>query len=56
VGKGGVVKDVQAIEAAEEKARAFLARAEFDVLGSIESPIAGGDGNRERLIGAVKQA
>lgn len=54
VGKGGLVKDAEAVERAEENARAFLARAGFKVQGSIESPITGGDGNRERLIFAVK--
>ncbi|XBQ15027.1 MAG: TlyA family RNA methyltransferase [Oceanicaulis sp.] len=54
VGKGGVVRDVEATGRAEDNARAFLARAGFDVLGTLDSPIAGGDGNRERLIGAVK--
>lgn len=52
VGKGGVVKDQAAILRAEKKARAFLERAGFEVSGLIESPIAGADGNRERLIGA----
>jgi len=56
VGKGGVVKDSGAIERAEENARGFGGRAGFEVSGVIESPIAGGDGNRERLIGARKQA
>lgn len=55
IGKGGLVHDGEAIERAEKSARAFLARAGFEVLGSVESPITGGDGNRERLIGAVKQ-
>ncbi|MCR9128010.1 MAG: TlyA family RNA methyltransferase [Alphaproteobacteria bacterium] len=54
VGKGGLVKDAEAVERAEENARAFLARAGFKLLGSIESPITGGDGNRERLIFAVR--
>jgi 23S rRNA (cytidine1920-2'-O)/16S rRNA (cytidine1409-2'-O)-methyltransferase len=54
VGKGGVVKDDDAVDRAEENARAFLARAGFEVQGSIESPLPGGDGNRERLIAAVK--
>jgi len=56
VGKGGVVKDSGAIERAEENAPPIMARAGFEVSGVIESPIAGGDGNRERLIGARKQA
>lgn len=55
VGKGGVVKDEEAVGRAEENARAYLARAKFDIQGSVESPITGGDGNRERLIGAVKR-
>lgn len=54
VGKGGLVKDAEAVERAEESARAFLARAGFKVLGSIDSPITGGYGNRERLIFAVR--
>lgn len=55
IGKGGLVKDVDAIERAEKDARAFMARAGFEVQGSVESPITGGDGNRERLIGAVRR-
>lgn len=52
VGKGGIVKNVAATERAEKKARAFVERAGFEVMGLVDSPIAGGDGNRERLIGA----
>lgn len=55
VGKGGLVKDESAIAQAEENARSFLERAQFDLLGTVESPITGADGNRERLIGAVKR-
>jgi 23S rRNA (cytidine1920-2'-O)/16S rRNA (cytidine1409-2'-O)-methyltransferase len=54
VGKGGIVKDSIAIAHAEESARAFVARAGVEVSGVIEIPIAGGDGNLERLIGARK--
>ena len=54
VGKGGLVKDEAAVDAAEEKARAFVARAGFEVQGVVESPITGGDGNRERLIAALR--
>lgn len=56
VGKGGVVKDEDAIARAEKTARAFLERAGFEVSGVTESPIAGADGNRERLIGARRRA
>ena len=54
VGKGGLVKDINAVERAQDNARAFLARAGFEFEGSIDSPIPGGDGNRERLLAGVK--
>ena len=54
VGKGGLVKDQAAVERAKENARAFLARAGFELVGEINSPITGGDGNREYLIAAMK--
>jgi len=44
------------VDAAREKTRAFLKDAGFDITGEAESPITGGDGNREYLIGAVKAA
>ena len=54
VGKGGIVKD----EAAGEEACAliddFLTAQGWRVIGQTESPILGGDGNREMLLGAVK--
>ncbi len=56
VGKGGIVKDDSAIERAEKAAHAFLAQAGFEVSGTVESPILGGDGNREWLIAARKIA
>ena len=54
VGKGGLVKDQEAVTRAQNAARAFLGRAGFEFEGSIESPISGGDGNREHLIAAVR--
>ncbi len=55
VGKGGVVKD----EAAQAEALAGVARfledAGWPVQASAESPIAGGDGNREFLLWARKR-
>ena len=54
VGKGGLVTDQEAVARAQNAARAFLARAGFEFEGSIESPISGGDGNREHLIAAVR--
>lgn len=55
VGKGGIVTDLAAVGAAREKARAFLEGAGFEIVGETESPITGGDGNREYLIGAVNR-
>ncbi|MBQ7315430.1 MAG: TlyA family RNA methyltransferase [Clostridia bacterium] len=50
IGKGGIVKDArlraQAVERVTECARAIG----FEALGTIQSPIAGGDGNIEYLV------
>jgi 23S rRNA (cytidine1920-2'-O)/16S rRNA (cytidine1409-2'-O)-methyltransferase len=48
----GVVRDVKLHRAACEEIIAFVATLGWDVLGVIESPVAGGDGNREFLLGA----
>jgi len=52
VGKGGVVKDETARQAAVEGVRSFLERAGWRVQGVIDSPVEGADGNREFLIHA----
>lgn len=53
IGKGGIVKDDDAREAAIRKVRAFVAEVPgWFVDGVIASPIAGGSGNIEYLIGA----
>ena len=53
LGKGGIVRDPAVARAAAEGIAAFLAAIPgWQVDGLIESPIAGGDGNREFLIGA----
>jgi 23S rRNA (cytidine1920-2'-O)/16S rRNA (cytidine1409-2'-O)-methyltransferase len=52
VGKGGVVKDEGARQAALEGVRGFLERAGWRVQGAIDSPVEGADGNREYLIHA----
>jgi 23S rRNA (cytidine1920-2'-O)/16S rRNA (cytidine1409-2'-O)-methyltransferase len=52
IGKGGIVRDPLLHEAACRGAEALVAAAGWDVLGVIPSPIAGGDGNREFLLGA----
>jgi 23S rRNA (cytidine1920-2'-O)/16S rRNA (cytidine1409-2'-O)-methyltransferase len=55
VGKGGIVKDEAAQRAALDGIAHWLAEDQkWSVLGTMESPISGGDGNREFLIGAVK--
>jgi 23S rRNA (cytidine1920-2'-O)/16S rRNA (cytidine1409-2'-O)-methyltransferase len=50
--KKGVVRDEAAQKAACEKIAALLESLGWRVIGLIPSPIAGGDGNREFLIGA----
>ena len=55
VGKGGLVKDGLAGPVADDMAR-WIKTQGWDVIGVIDSPILGGDGNREFLIGATKTA
>lgn len=53
IGKGGIVRDEAAREAAVARVAAVIdGQAGWRVLGAIDSPIAGGSGNREVLIGA----
>ncbi len=55
VGKGGIVKDADMQAQAVSDIEAFIAaESRWTVLGHIESPIQGGDGNREFLIAAQK--
>jgi 23S rRNA (cytidine1920-2'-O)/16S rRNA (cytidine1409-2'-O)-methyltransferase len=55
VGKGGIVKDEAAQQAALDDITRWLADDQkWTVLGTMESTIKGGDGNREFLIAAVK--
>jgi 23S rRNA (cytidine1920-2'-O)/16S rRNA (cytidine1409-2'-O)-methyltransferase len=55
VGKGGIVKDEAAQAAAlAEIERWLIAEQGWSVLGTMESPLKGGDGNREFLIAATK--
>lgn len=49
IGKGGIVKNAGAVTAAQENARAFLARAGWPVEAEMVSPVAGADGNQEYL-------
>jgi 23S rRNA (cytidine1920-2'-O)/16S rRNA (cytidine1409-2'-O)-methyltransferase len=54
VGKGGVVKDEAARAGALAGVLRFLEGAGWEVLASADSPIQGGDGNREFLVWARK--
>jgi 23S rRNA (cytidine1920-2'-O)/16S rRNA (cytidine1409-2'-O)-methyltransferase len=55
VGKGGIVRDPDVRRAVCERIEGWLAaRPGWRVLHLIESPIAGGDGNLEFLIGAAR--
>ena len=50
--KKGIVRDGAVHSAVCEDMRAFVASLGFEVMGLIPSPIEGGDGNREFLLGA----
>lgn len=52
VGKGGIVTDPEARAAALADVERFLAEAGWAVQATTDSPIAGGDGNREYLLWA----
>jgi 23S rRNA (cytidine1920-2'-O)/16S rRNA (cytidine1409-2'-O)-methyltransferase len=52
VGKGGIVRDDAARRRAVAKVRRFIEAAGWTVVGEIASPILGGSGNEEFLIGA----
>ena len=55
VGKGGIVKDAQMqAEALLDIEKFISAQSRWTVIGHIESPIQGGDGNLEYLIAAQK--
>ncbi len=55
VGKGGIVRDPQAQAAAVGKVRDALAGLGFAVREAIESPILGGEGNKEFLLYGIRQ-
>jgi len=54
VGKGGIVRDPAVHVRVRAAAAAFVAARGWAALGETESPIVGGDGNREFLIAARK--
>jgi len=54
VGKGGIVKDAALYALVEARLRESCAALGLTVTAWFDSPIAGGDGNREFFIAAVK--
>jgi 23S rRNA (cytidine1920-2'-O)/16S rRNA (cytidine1409-2'-O)-methyltransferase len=56
IGKGGIVRDTIASDAAVARIALWLENAGWTVAGTVPSPITGGDGNQEFLIGAHKGA
>jgi len=57
VGKGGIVKDAAVRRAAVEAIEAFMAaQPGWRVIGTMPSPIPGGSGNQEFLLGARRDA
>lgn len=55
VGKGGIVRDPAERQAAIDHVAEWIgARPDWRVVGVVESPIPGGDGNQEYLLGAVR--
>ena len=54
VGKGGIVKDEAAREVAVDAVCGFLAGEGWTVRGRADSPVEGGDGNREYLVWAAQ--
>ena len=56
VGRGGIVRDGEAVARAAQSLETWLTGQSWSVLGWTDSPILGGDGNAERLIHARKRA
>lgn len=54
LGKGGIVRDRQAAQAAADGIATWVSGKGWTVTGLIPSPISGGDGNAEFLIGAER--
>lgn len=52
VGKGGIVKDVSLYQVVEQRLRQAFAALDLSVMAWFDSPIEGGDGNREFFIHA----
>lgn len=55
IGKGGIVTDTEAIDAAIRRVVAAMADAGWEQRFALPSPIAGGDGNREVVAGFARR-
>lgn len=56
VGKGGIVRDASLYEFVEQRIRTALSDLGLKVVAWLDSPIEGGDGNREFFVQALKPA
>ena len=56
VGKGGIVRDASLYAVVEQRIRSALGDLGLSVLAWLDSPIEGGDGNREFFVQALKPA
>ncbi|KZN12990.1 TlyA family RNA methyltransferase [Marinomonas sp. TW1] len=56
VGKGGIVKDQKRVSELAKDIKAFVSALGLQVQCYIDSPIKGGDGNREFLLWAIKKS
>ncbi|HXE23211.1 MAG TPA: SAM-dependent methyltransferase, partial [Rhodoferax sp.] len=56
VGKGGIVRDATLYAVVEQRLRECLASLGLRVLAWFESAIAGGDGNREFFVHAIRSS
>jgi 23S rRNA (cytidine1920-2'-O)/16S rRNA (cytidine1409-2'-O)-methyltransferase len=54
ISRGGIVKDAGTRESALSEFAAWIKAQGWQVLGTMDSPIAGGDGNREYLLAAKR--
>ncbi len=54
IGKGGIVRDPALCEAAAARVCAFACEVSFSLVGRMNSPITGGDGNHEYLAAFIR--
>ncbi|MCF3934213.1 TlyA family RNA methyltransferase [Acuticoccus sp. M5D2P5] len=54
IGKGGIVREDAPVAAVLARIEAMIAAAGFTILGTIPSPVPGGDGNQEYLLAAER--